>query len=137
MSLTAAVEVADTHERLKEPVDETQFAEAWRKYAAAHSEQHILVDAMTKATPEKTGDEEYKVIVQHPAQLQAFELAMPKILEFLRSELHNDFLAVRAEIDTSVQNSPKMLPPQEFIRRAISANPTLGEFLKSIDAELA
>lgn len=137
VSLSASVEVEEERGQMKEPVSPERFIEEWRAYAASNPEQHILVDAMNKAQPEKTGDEEFRILVEHPAQLQAFELAMPKILHYLRSRLKNDFLAVRVEIDASRENIPKKLPPHEFVKRAIAENPELGEFLKSLDVELA
>ena len=75
-------------------------------------------------------------MVQHPAQMQAFELSMVGLLEFLRKELHNDFLAVRAEVDRSQAPAHKHLPPQEFLKQIIADNPVMGKFLKEIEGEI-
>ena len=123
-------------ENRREAVTDDGFLQAWRKYIGRNSDQHILCDAMTKARPERAAEFEYRVLVQHPAQLQAFELAMPKLMEFLRDELNNDFLTVRAEIDTSVSDAPVQLPPAEFLKKIVETNPIMGKFLKDIQGEI-
>lgn len=136
ISLTAQAETERVKENRREAVTDDGFLQAWRKYIGLNSDQHILCDAMTKARPERAAEFEYRVLVQHPAQLQAFELAMPKLMEFLRNELNNDFLTVRAEIDTSVSDTPVQLPPAEFLKKIVETNPIMGKFLKDIQGEI-
>lgn len=136
ISLTAQAETERVKENRREAVTDDGFLQAWRKYIGLNSDQHILCDAMTKARPERAAEFEYRVLVQHPAQLQAFELAMPKLMEFLRDELNNDFLTVRAEIDTSVSDAPVQLPPAEFLKKIVETNPIMGKFLKDIQGEI-
>lgn len=129
--------VAETsHERQRQPFDDAAFLAAWRRFIDQNPDQQILVGAMRKASPVRTGEFEYSVMVQHPAQMQAFELSMAGLLEFLRKELHNDFLAVRAEVDRSQAPAHKHLPPQEFLKQIIADNPVMGKFLKDIEGEL-
>lgn len=61
---------------------------------------------------------------------------MPQLLEFLRKELHNDYITVKVEIDTERQVS-KQLPPQEFLKECVEKNPSLGRLLTALDAELS
>lgn len=136
ISLTAQAETERVKENRREAVTDDGFLQAWRKYIGLNSDQHILCDAMAKARPERAAEFEYRVLVQHPAQLQAFELAMPKLMEFLRNELNNDFLTVRAEIDTSVSDAPVQLPPTEFLKKIVETNPIMGKFLKDIQGEI-
>ena len=129
--------VAETsHERQRQPFDDAAFLAAWRRFIDQNPDQQILVGAMRKASPVRTGEFEYSVMVQHPAQMQAFELSMVGLLEFLRKELHNDFLAVRAEVDRSQAPAHKPLPPQEFLKQIIADNPVMGRFLKDIEGEI-
>lgn len=129
--------VAETsHERQRQPFDDAAFLAAWRRFIDQNPDKQILVGAMRKASPVRTGEFEYSVMVQHPAQMQAFELSMAGLLEFLREELHNDFLAVRAEVDRSQAPAHKHLPPQEFLKQIIADNPVMGKFLKEIEGEI-
>ena len=60
---------------------------------------------------------------------------MPKLLRFMRERLRNDFLSVKATINPEKEVT-KYLPPQEFLRKAVEENPTLGNFLKEIEIEV-
>lgn len=89
---------------------------------------------MRKSKISMNAENEFKILVEHPAQQQAFE-SSPKLVTFLRDSLKNDFIALKAELDTSIE-VVKILPPKEFIAKAITQNPALGEFLKNIEAEI-
>lgn len=136
ISLNLQTDGERQQEQRCEPVSDQAFMQAWTRYISLNGDQHILCDAMSKGRPERISEFEYKVLVQHPAQLQAFELAMPRLIEFLRNELRNDFLAVRAEIDSSVAVGPQQLPPAEFLKKIVETNPVMGQFLKDIQGEI-
>ena len=89
---------------------------------------------MRKAKISMAAENEFSILVDHPAQQQAFE-SSPKLITFLRDALKNDFIAIKAELDTSIEVT-KMLPPQEFVAKAMANNPDLREFLKNIEAEI-
>ena len=120
----------------REPVDLERFMQAWAAYQQSNQQQHILTSAMRGSNPQQTGDEEFLALVGHPAEVQAFELAMPQLMEFLRRETCNDFLTLRVEIDPT-RSVSKQLPPHEFLKECVEKNPALGELLRKLDAELA
>lgn len=109
---------------------------AWHDYMDSAPDQVILVSAMRNAQPVRRDNLEFDVMVDHPAQQQAFELAMPKLIQFLRERLSNDFLSVKAIINPE-KEVVKFLPPQEFLKKAVTTNPDLGRFLKELDIELS
>ena len=117
------------------PIDHNRFMDAWGEFMARNPQLHILVSAMRASMPTPAGPYAYSIIVDHPAQLQAFELSMPKLLEYLRDFLANDLLTLKVEVNTApVEN--KQLPPKEFLRQSVSENPALAEFLSALDAEM-
>jgi len=122
-------------ERLNEPFSDGQFAAAWQEYIRVNPHQQILTSAMSVSTPRRRSDQEFVALVDHPAQVQAFETAMPKLLKFLRERLRNDFLTVKAELNPE-KKITKFLPPQEFLRKVVEDNPVLGGFLKELDIEM-
>ena len=120
----------------REPVTTELFMQAWTAYQIANPQQHILASAMRSSTPSQTGPEEFLAMVGHPAEVQAFELAMTQLMAFLRKELHNDFLTLKIDIDPTRAVS-KMLPPHEFLKECVEKNPALGVLLDRLDAELS
>lgn len=117
------------------PFTQEQMLKEWENFANNHPEQRILVAAMRNAMPEKVNETEYKVLVNHPAQKQAFETSLPELLEHLKKNLGNDHIILRVNIseDTSEE---KKLNAKEFLKLTIDENPELAKFLKAIDAEL-
>ena len=120
----------------REAVDIDRFMHAWNAYQQTHQQQHILTSAMRNSAPRQTAQEEFLAMVGHPAEMQAFELAMPQLMDFLRRHLSNDFITLRVDIDPTRAVS-KQLPPHEFLKECIEKNPALADLLRRIDAELA
>ncbi len=131
----ASAQASSSLERLNESFSDEQFMQAWHEYIRCNPHQQILTSAMTSATPRRRTDQEFSVLVDHPAQVQAFESAMPTLLKFLREHLRNDFLTLKAEINPD-KKIAKFLPPQEFLRKVVTDNAALGEFLKQLDIEI-
>ena len=120
--------------RKKEFTDDDLSA-AWTGYINDHPEQRILTSAMRSSLPQKTKDGEYEVKVSHPAQLQAFEMSMKELMDYLHDKLENDGVIVRVSV--AEENGRKeMLSPKEFLKNALQENEELAKFLKAIDAEL-
>lgn len=108
---------------------------AWGEFIARNPSLHILVNTMRSAQPEPAGQNAYRIVVDHPAQLQAFEMSMPKLIEYLRDSLANDLLTLKVEVNTNpVEN--KQLPPKEFLRQVVADNPAMARFLTALNAEL-
>lgn len=133
---STVAQYAEQRKDHREAVTIEAFLEAWTAFRNANPQQHILSSAMRNSDPRQTAPEEFLAMVGHPAEIQAFELAMPKLLEFLRKELRNDHLTLKVDIDTSRQVS-KQIPPQEFLKECVEKNPLLGELLVKLDAELS
>ena len=126
----------NNYQRLHEPVDKESFLKAWESYMNRHIEKHILVSAMRKTSPEKIGEDTFKVIVDHPALKQAFDTSMQDLIAFLRENLRNDFITIEVEIDTSTVVN-KGLSPQQLLQDIVEANPAMAKFIADIDGELA
>lgn len=134
-------------EKKRDKVCFKDFKKIWDEYTAQHSAQHILISAMRKArlSPEplpdnpESGDdvifENCRVLVDHPAEKQAFESAMQELIRFLRERLSNDYLYLTIEIDTATEQ-PRQLPPAEFLKVTLEANKALASFISESDMEI-
>lgn len=118
------------------PFSPEAFHTAWQQFIIANPSLHILTNAMRTAIHEQSSPVSYRIIVSHPAQQQAFESAMNPLLSFLRNALSNDLLTISVEVSAAPE-SEKRLPPQEFLKKIITDNPTLGNFFKDIDGEIS
>lgn len=118
------------------PITHEAFMTAWGEFIAKNPSLHILINAMRSAQPEVSGENAYRIVVDHPAQQQAFELSMTKLLQYLRDTLANDLLTLRVEINTN-PNVAKQLPPKEFLKQVVENNAAIAKFLQDINAELA
>ena len=123
-------------EQRDRPISHDAFMNAWGSFIARNPSLHILVNAMRGAQPVQTGEHSYRIVVDHPAQQQAFELSMGKLLEYLRDALENDFLVLKVDINTEPVQS-RQLPPREYLKQVVASNPVMAKFLSAIDGELA
>lgn len=122
-------------EQRNTPISYDAFMNAWGSFIARNPSLHILVNAMRSAQPRQTGEHSYGIIVDHPAQQQAFELSMGKLLEYLRDQLENDFLVLKVEINTDPVQA-RQLPPREYLKQVVASNPAMAKFLSELDGEL-
>ncbi|MCH5229363.1 MAG: DNA polymerase III subunit gamma/tau [Muribaculaceae bacterium] len=118
-----------------QPFTEEDLNKKWEEYIGKHPEQRILIAAMRSSKPGKIDDTTYRVMVDHPAQKQAFESALPELLSFFKEKLHNDFVGLQISISEK-EDKDKGLNKKEFLKLAVDENPLLADFLKAIDAEL-
>lgn len=122
-------------ERKNNDFSDEAFSKSWNDYISMIPDQQILVSAMRSATPTRVDRTQFDVLVDHPAQQQAFELAMPKLLEFMRLQLGNDYLNIRALVNPD-KEIIKPLSPQEFLEKTVRNNPVLGRFLKDLEIQI-
>lgn len=133
--LEAEVSERKNEEVKRDPFSDADFRKAWVEYIEKNPEKPILIAAMKSGKLEKKGEEEYQVLVNHPAQIQAFESDKSSLVNFLRNKLNNDFLTVMAEIDQNVTVT-KPLPTKELFEDILQNNPTLASFIRQIDPEI-
>lgn len=128
--------VVNTLEKRTSSFTDDDFERAWNEFMARNSEMHILLSAMRVAKKLRKSESSIELVVEHPAQVQAFETSMPQLVGFLRDYLKNDLLTLESRIDEKAEMQ-KPLPPQEFLKKVLNENPSLGNFLQSIDAEIS
>lgn len=119
----------------REPVSLDALLKLWQQYIIDNPSQQILISAMRKSTPTQESEENFKVIVDHPAERQAFETAMTGLLSYFRSALNNDFITLTPEVDTT-KETVRQLPPHELLKEMLAENEQLARFFDDADMEL-
>lgn len=127
--------VASSLQPRNTPITQEGFMTAWGEFIAKNPSLHILVNAMRGAIPQAAGNNSFIIVVDHPAQEQAFEHSMPKLISFMRDALSNDLLTLKVEINTNTSVA-KQLPPKEFLKQVVENNPVIAKFLQDINAEM-
>ena len=119
----------------KSAYSEEQFKVAWEGYASSHPDQRILTGAMRACVPVKEETGVYRVMVDHPAQKQAFESSINELLEYLKNRLDNDELRLIIDVSEKEEDQKK-LNSKDFLKMVVEENHVIAKFLKDIDAEL-
>lgn len=122
------------YEKVRGQFTDEQFMAAWNEYIVKNPTKRILISAMRSERPVRTKEEEFSLLVNHPALVQAFESEMTGLLEFFRTRLGNDYITLHVALDPNVK-VVRQLPRKEFLQKAIAKNPSLGQFLRDIEAE--
>ena len=126
---------SDKRKDRRKPVVEEELEKAWIEFIMANQEKQILTGAMKESKPVKIADDEYRVMVAHPAQEQAFLTNLSKLLNFLRDRLENDFISIKIEIDTTSEIK-KPMPPKELFQDIVKNNQSLGNLARMLDVEI-
>lgn len=113
--------------------DEKQIRELWIEFAGNHPELRILSQTMRSCAPEVTDGAVCRVVVQNPAQRQAFETDMTRLVEFLRQRTGLPALSVRVEVAEG--ETQKKLTDEEVLQDVVQRYKELGSFLKDLDME--
>lgn len=114
---------------------ESELEAAWNVYIEKNPDQRILVSAMRGNPPRNIDGKQFKVTVQHPAQLQAFETVMTDLVEYLRNSLKNDFIQLQVGL-SEIPTTNNTMNPKEFLKLVVEENEELARFLKATGAEL-
>lgn len=131
---TSAVS-AGSIERLREEYSETDLLRVWKEFGQSVPEQVILSNTINVVSPKPLGNLAYEIMVDNPAQRQAFESSMPQMLKYIRERLRNDFITFSVVVNPTAE-VVKYLSPKDFVAKAVGVNPALGQFLKDLDVEL-
>lgn len=131
-------EDADTSpdDKLNNDFSDADFEEAWNIYMMNNQDKYIMISAMQSAKKLRKDKTNYIITVELPQLKGALENPKFKLLYFLRSHLKNDNLQFEVIVKED-ENRAKRLPPQEFLKKIMTENPEMANFLKSIDAEMS
>lgn len=114
-------------------IDENQIRELWTEFARSHPELPILSQTMRSCPPKLTDGSVCRVVVQNPAQRQAFETDMRRLVEFLRQRTGQAAISVHVEVAEG--EAQRMLTDEEVLQDVVKRYRELGSFLKDLDME--
>lgn len=119
----------------RQEVSEQQFLDAWESYIKSHDEKSILIDTMKAYKPSQAGKEEFLITVIHPAQRQAIEGNISKIITFIKEKVENDFVALRVNLEER-EEVIKPMPSNELFKDIVKNNKSMRGLMELVDPEL-
>ncbi len=113
--------------------DGVKLRELWAEFAQNHPELRILSQTMRSCAPEVVEGTVCRVVVHNPAQRQAFETDMKRLVDFLRQGTGQPNLSVRVEVAEG--EAQRALTDEEVLQDVVKRYKELGSFLKDLDME--
>ena len=135
-SVAASTNVAPSHEVRRAPFTPEQLLQAWNAYINNHPNEHVVINTMRMATPQRVTDTQYMIEVQNPSQVQFIQTAMSALLTELRAAVNNDMLALDIKI-TDRGPAPKIWTQREIAEEIVKNNPKFAQFIKDYELSLA
>jgi DNA polymerase-3 subunit gamma/tau len=121
---------------LAESFTDESLHTVWNEYIESNKEKHILKSAMEKYAPVRISDSQLKVMVENPAQRQAYESDMRNLVGFLRSKLRNYSISLVVEM-MEMEARPRKLTQIEFLTKVVEENPSVRRIIEGLDMEMA
>lgn len=124
-----------------DPVTQRQFSieqlhNAWNSYITSHPQEHVVINTMRMAMPQRVDDTTYEIEVQNPSQVEFIENAKMQLLEHLRKAVGNDHLTLNVKISDRGP-APQVWTPREIIEDIQQHNPGFTQFIKDFELGLA
>ncbi len=120
----------------REPFTPQQLLEAWQRYIAEHPQEHVIVNTMRMAQPQRVGDTLYEIAVENQGQVEYMEANKSGWLNYMRNAVSNDMLAIDIRINQSATAS-RILTPREVVDDIKQHNPNFNKFLQEFQLGLA
>ena len=116
------------------PVDAAKFEAAWKTYAE-NSKNILVASAMKRQTPTLVSETHYKMLSYNKGETDFIKAEMPKILQYLKHELHNSSITIEVETDTTVQR-PTILTEAEVVKVIKERRPEFEKFIQDFQLSI-
>ncbi len=132
---TAATNVARHAEHRAEPYTDAALAITWQNCAGTNPAAVALNNILKTYTPRRVRDDAFNVCVESDAQQKILVDNMARVLEFVRSRLHNDNITISVEV-TQGESSPAIWTESEVYEKMLASNPALKSLAETFNLSL-
>ena len=95
------VEEKAPQQTMREPFTPQQLMTAWNLFIEQNPQEKIIINTMRNSAPQQIDDTTYRLVVESEVQATFIESKKSKLLNFLRTEVKNDMLAINVEINAT------------------------------------
>lgn len=118
-----------------QPFTIEQVNTAWEAFISAHPSEKILINTMRAGGIQITGDNTLTTTVQSPLQQELVSENMPRIIEFLRSQLSNDHVTLQVTVNQG-EAAPHTWNEREILAHLVDESPQVRQFIERYDLKL-
>lgn len=122
-------------EHRAEPYTDAALAITWQNCAGTNPAAVALNNILKTYTPKRVRDDVFNVCVESDAQQKILVDNMARVLEFVRSRLHNDNITVSVEV-TQGEGSPAIWTESEVYEKMLASNPALKSLAETFNLSL-
>lgn len=122
-------------EHRAEPYTDAALAITWQNCAGTNPAAVALNNILKTYTPKRVRDDAFNVCVESDAQQKILVDNMARVLEFVRSRLHNDNITVSVEV-TQGEGSPAIWTESEVYEKMLASNPALKSLAETFNLTL-
>ena len=108
---------------------------AWQEFIDNNPDQQVLISAMRSSKPLRESDGKWHVKVANQGQAQMFEGVLDKLTSYLRKATGHAEISLSVDIAEAAK-SDRTMTQTEYLRTLVERNPSMGETLTLLDAEL-
>lgn len=115
------------------PYIDADILNAWQQFIDLNKPEHLLVNAMRVAVPDRLADHNYRV-AQSSIHLNYIAENLARITAFVRDKVGNDNVAFTLQ-EVSAE-SPLVWNERELLQHIVEENPGVGKFISSLHLKL-
>lgn len=113
----------------KTPYTDSDISAAWQDFTVANSAEHLLINAMRAALPQRMAQDRYKV-AQSRIHLGYISENIARITDFVRQKVKNE--DVEFILEEVSEDSPLVWSERELLRHIVENNPATADFITSL-----
>lgn len=119
----------------RQPFTQNSLNQAWKQFASTKSDEIALYNTMQSHTPLLQNDCLCKITVESSIQQSLLHDSKDPLTEFLRKELHNDFIEIEIEIHTPSERRITY-DTGDILSAMQKNNPNLAQAIKMLNLEI-
>ena len=131
-----AAEAPTAGKRRNAAFTEHQLLAAWDRFITEHPHEKVIINTMRMSQPKRVNDTLYEIFVENQGQVEFFNTHRSEIVDYLRTAVNNDMLAINVNIREGGP-APKIWSPREIVDDMCKQNDAMVGLIRDFELGLA